>query len=58
MFLKNFLAKNAPFGFSVMDETFGYNQTKLGGYLLSEGRHNECILEIYHQGDMVYFTEE
>ena len=58
MFLKNFLAKNAPFGFSVMDETFGYNQTKLGGYLLSERRHNECILEIYHQGDMVYFTEE
>lgn len=58
MFLKNFLAKGAPFGFSVMDETFGFRQTKLSGYLLSQGRHNECVVEIYHEGDMVYVTEE
>ena len=57
MFLKHFLSKGAPFGFSVMDETFGYNQTKLWGYLLSQGRHHECILEIYHEGDMVYVTQ-
>lgn len=58
MFLKDFLSKEVPFGFSVMDETFGFNQTKFSGYLLSQRCHNECMIEIYHQGDTIYVAEE
>lgn len=41
----------------IVDETFGYNQTKLMGFL-SKGGIAECIIEIYHLGDMEYLTEE
>lgn len=58
MFLKDFISKAAPFGFSIMDETYGYNQTKYSGYLLSNRNHHECIVEIYHEGDMVFVAEE
>ncbi|MBR6700709.1 MAG: hypothetical protein IKL72_03160 [Firmicutes bacterium] len=58
MFLKDFISKITPFGFSVMDETYGYNTTKYSGYLLSKRRHYECVIEIYHEGDMVFVTEE
>jgi hypothetical protein len=57
MFLKDFLANTASFGFSVMDETYGYNMTKYSGFLLSNRRHYECIIEIYHEGDMVFVAE-
>ena len=41
-----------------MDETYGYNMTKYCGYLLSNRQHCECVIEIYHEGDMVFVTEE
>lgn len=58
MFLKDFISEAAPFGFSIMDETYGHNQTKYNGYLLSKHNHHECIIEIYHEGDMVFVAEE
>ena len=58
MFLKDFIERYRQFGFSIMDETYGYNMTKYCGYLLSNRQHCECIIEIYHEGDMVYVTEE
>ena len=58
MFLKDFIDKYKQFGFSVMDETYGYNMTKYCGYLLSNRQHHECIIEIYHEGDMVFVAEE
>lgn len=58
MFLKDFLARYPSFGFSVMDETYGYNMTKYSGYLLANRQHWECVIEIYHEGDMVFVTEE
>ena len=58
LFLKDFISKIPSFGFSVMDETYGYNITKYNGYLLYNRRHCECIIEIYHKGDMVYVAEE
>jgi len=58
MFLKDFISKYTQFGFSIMDETYGYNMTKYNGYLLSNRRHYECVIEIYHEGDMVFVTEE
>ena len=54
MFLKDFISKSAPFGFSVMDESYGYNTTKFSGYLLSNREHHECFIDIYHEGDMVF----
>lgn len=58
MFLKDFILKTGSFGFAVMDETYGYNMTKLNGYIMFKGHHSECIIEIYHEGDMIYCTEE
>jgi len=58
MFLKDFISKVTPFGFSIMDETYGYNTTKYSGYLLSNRCHYECMIEIYHEGDMVFVAEE
>ncbi len=58
MFLKDFIEKYKQFGFSIMDETYGYNMTKYCGYLLSNRQHHECMLEIYHEGDMVFIAEE
>ena len=58
MFLKDFIEKYRQFGFSIMDETYGYNMTKYCGYLLSNRQHHECIIEIYHEGDMVFVSGE
>ncbi len=58
MFLKDFIERYKQFGFSIMDETYGYNQTKYNGYLLADRQHCECIVEIYHEGDMVFVTVE
>lgn len=58
MYLKEFMNRHEAFGFSIMDETYGYNMTKYGGYLISNGKHNECLIEIYHEGDMVFVAEE
>ena len=58
LFLKDFIERFPQFGFSVMDETYGHNITKFNGYLSSAREHHECIIEIYHEGDMVFVTEE
>ena len=58
MFLKDFIAQRRPFGFSIMDETYGYNTTHFSGYLLHNRHYYECMMEIYHEGDMVFVTEE
>ncbi|MBQ4059836.1 MAG: hypothetical protein IJD40_13045 [Lachnospiraceae bacterium] len=58
MFLKDFIEKFKQFGFSIMDETYGYNMTKYNGYLLSNRQHYECVIEIYHEGDMVFVAED
>ena len=58
MFLKDFLDRYKQFGFSIIDETYGYNMTKYSGYLMLPDRFNECSIEFYHEGDMVFVTEE
>ena len=58
MFLKDFISQFDLFGFSIMDEAYGYNATKYSGYLISKRRHYECMIEIYHEGDMVFVVEE
>ena len=58
MFLKDFIERYKQFGFSIMDETYGYNQTKYSGYLMANRGHCECIIEIYHEGNMVFVAED
>lgn len=58
MFLKDFISSFTTFGFSVMDETYGYNMTKYNGFLLYNRKHCECVIEIYHEGDMVFVAED
>lgn len=57
MFLKDFIAIFHNAGFSVMDETFGYNQSRFTGYLSINRTVQECSIEIYHEGDMIYVEE-
>lgn len=57
LFFKDFIGRFDPFGFSVMDETYGYNMSKFTGYLTTKGRFCECIIEIYHEGDMIFVEE-
>ena len=58
LFLKDFLSANPTLGFTVMDETYGYNCTKYSGYITINGKFHECFLEIYHEGDMVFVAEK
>ena len=58
MFFKDFVSNIRTFAFSVMDETYGYNMTKYNGFLLHNRKHCECVIEIYHEGDMVFVTED
>lgn len=55
--LKNFMDRYKPFGFCVMDETYGYNMTKYSGYLTTAGHHYECIVELYHEGGIIFVDE-
>jgi len=57
LLFKDFLARFPVFGFSIMDETYGFNMTKYNGYLTAKGLHCECNIEIYHEGDMVFVDE-
>ena len=42
----------------MIDEVFGYNQTKLWGFLSANRKVYNCVIELYHLGDMVYMAEE
>lgn len=55
--LEDFFTRYSVYGFSVMDEVYGYNQTKYWGYLTSNKEFYECIIEIYHLGDMIFVEE-
>lgn len=57
MTLEDFLNRFSQFGFSIMDEVYGYNQTKYWGYLTSNREFYECIIEFYHTGDMIFVEE-
>ena len=54
MMLRDFIEKYPVFGFSVADEVYGFHQTKYMGYFHANRMFKECIMEIYHLGDMVF----
>ncbi len=55
--LKTFIGNADSFGFSIIDSTYGYNQSKFSGYLSMNRGVCECNLEIYHEGDMIFVEE-
>ena len=57
LLFKDFVERFPVFGFSIMDETYGFNMTKYNGYLTAKGISCECNIEIYHEGDMVFVDE-
>lgn len=57
MLFKDFLNRYPQFGFSIIDETYGYNMTKYAGFLSANRQFFECIIELYHEGDMVFVAE-
>ena len=58
VFLRDFISSFTDMSFSVVDEVFGYNQTTLFGDLIIGDKAKECIIGIYHLGDMIYVEEQ
>jgi len=54
----DFTAENKKIDFEIIDETYGYNSSKLAGWLWGGEEPKECILDLYHFGAMEYITEE
>ena len=54
LFLRDFINRCCPCTLTVMDETYGYHKTKYSGYYLGGDEFCECIVEICHEGDMVF----
>lgn len=44
--------------FEIISETYGYNKSTFSGWLWVKNKLKECILELYHVGDMMYLVEE
>ncbi len=55
--LVEFINRFTDIDFEIVDETYGYNQSKFSGYLYADEEIKECIIEIYHFGDMKYSVE-
>lgn len=56
--LKAFAKKYKVLDMEIVDETYGYNQSKFSGFMYSKNKMYEFIIEMYHLGDMTYVTEE
>lgn len=56
--LQAFEARFPKMDFEIIDETYGYNQSKFMGFFYEGKQTRECIIEIYHFGAMTYCTEE
>lgn len=58
LFLKDFIHTAKNFGFSVLDETYGFHQTVYSGHMSMQRAFSACTIEIYHKGDIVFSAEE
>ncbi len=57
MSLKVFADKYKSLRFEIIREAYGYNKSTFSGWLWVKNKPKECILELYHAGDMRYVTE-
>lgn len=58
MLLKDFISQNSSLNFIVMDQTYGYNSTRYSGFMIRNDRYHEWIMEVCHEGAMVFWAEE
>lgn len=56
--LHDFICKSDCISIDVIDETYGYNQLKLGGFFSIGNNMQECIFEICYTGELSYLIEE
>lgn len=56
--LQEFVSNFPDINFEIVDETYGYNQSKFSGNLYNNKEIKECIIEIYHFGDMKYIVDD
>ena len=57
MMFQDFVQQYPTFSFSIIDEVYGYNKTKYWGWLTANRTTKECIVELYHKGDMFFVDE-
>lgn len=55
--LREFRRKCPEMRLEIIDEVYGYNQTKLMGTLYKKKEWCEFMIELYHFGNMLYFTQ-
>lgn len=55
--LQAFAARFPKMDFEIIDETYGYNQSKFTGFFYEGKNTRECMVEIYHFGAMTYYAE-
>ena len=55
--LKKFIKKYKKADIEIVDETYGYNQSKFSGYLYTEEGDLEIMIELYHVGGMYYLMD-
>ncbi len=58
MSLEAFAKKYSSLRFEIISETYGYNKSTFSGWLWEKSKPKECILELYHAGNMVYAVEK
>lgn len=58
MELRQFINEFHNASFEIIDETYGYNLSKFKGYFSKQDSLKECIIELYHWGEMSYILEE
>jgi hypothetical protein len=56
--LKKFMNKYPEIDMEIIDETYGYNQSKFSGFMYKGKKNKEFMMEVYHFGDMKYITYE
>ena len=57
MSIDKFAESFAGLAFEIIEEAYGYNVTKLQGFLIGRDCINEFILDLYHEGRMSYIIE-
>ena len=55
--LKKFIRKYKKSDIEIVDETYGYNQSKFSGYLHTEEDDMEIMIDLYHVGGMYYLVD-
>lgn len=55
--MKSFISRFSNISFEIIDESYNYNTAYFNGYLRADGEDRECMISIYHLGDMIYVEE-